>query len=158
MSSLTPHFLWFTCPYPLKVQASPTMRSQGRRISKVRCCGIHIHDVYVEWNIPCISYSYTCYYGHLWDFIWWYAPCSIYIHDVYVEWNIPCISYSYKCYYGHLWDLIWWYAHCTIYCQVYSSRYYTPAWVFLSHLIYYFFIQQLYYLLLMRFGPKIKIH
>ena len=24
-------------------------------------------------------------YGHLWDFIWWYAHCSIYIHDVYVD-------------------------------------------------------------------------
>ena len=27
--------------------------------------GIYIYDVYVDWNIPCISYSPECYYGHL---------------------------------------------------------------------------------------------
>ena len=43
-------------------------------ISKVRCCSIYIHDVYVDWNVPCISCSPKCYYGHLWDCIWWYAP------------------------------------------------------------------------------------
>ena len=48
-----------------------------------------IHKVYVDWNIACIRYSPKCNIGHLWDFIWWYAPCSIYIHDVYVDWNVP---------------------------------------------------------------------
>ena len=32
-------------------------------------CRIYIHDVYVDWNIPCINYSLKCYYGRLWDFI-----------------------------------------------------------------------------------------
>ena len=71
--------------------------------------------MYVDWNVPCISYSLKCYYGRLWDFIWWYAPCSIYIHDVYVDWNVPCISYSPKYYYNCLWYFIWWYAPCSIY-------------------------------------------
>ena len=30
--------------------------------------GIYIYDVYVDWNIPCISYSPKCYYGRVWDF------------------------------------------------------------------------------------------
>ena len=30
-------------------------------------CSIFIHDVYVDLNIPVISYSPKCYYGHLWD-------------------------------------------------------------------------------------------
>ena len=35
-------------------------------------------DVYVDWNIPCISYSVKCYYyGRLWDFIWWYAVLNL---------------------------------------------------------------------------------
>ena len=44
-------------------------------ISNVRCCSIFIHDVYVDWNVPCINYSPKYYYDHLWDFIWWYASC-----------------------------------------------------------------------------------
>ena len=49
--------------------------------------GIYIDDVYVDQNVPCVSYSSKCYYGRLWYFIWWYTPCSIYIHDVYVDWR-----------------------------------------------------------------------
>ena len=30
-------------------------------------CSIFIHDVYVDLNIPVISYSPKRYYGHLWD-------------------------------------------------------------------------------------------
>ena len=28
----------------------------------------------VDRNVPCVSYSPKCCYGHLWDWIWWYAP------------------------------------------------------------------------------------
>ena len=49
MSSSTPHFLWF--------------------ISNVGCCSIYIHDVYVDWNIPGISYSPKCL---LWSTIGFY--------------------------------------------------------------------------------------
>ena len=43
-------------------------------ISRMRCCNIYIHGLYVDWNIPCISYSSKCSNGHLWNFIWWYTP------------------------------------------------------------------------------------
>ena len=45
-------------------------------ISKVRCCSIFIHDVYIDWYVPYITYSPKCYLGRLLDFIWWYAPCN----------------------------------------------------------------------------------
>ena len=37
-----------------------------------------IPDVYVNWNVPYISYNPKCYYGRLWDFIWSYAPIKNY--------------------------------------------------------------------------------
>ena len=57
MSSSTPLFLWF--------------------ISKVRFCSIYVHDVYVDWNVPCISYGPKCCCGRLRDFILWYATLRI---------------------------------------------------------------------------------
>ena len=49
-----PHFLWF--------------------ISNVRCSILFIHDVYVDWNVPCINYGPICYYGRLWVFL---VVCSL---------------------------------------------------------------------------------
>ena len=80
----TPQFLWF--------------------ISKMRCCKIYIH---VYSNIPCISYSPKCYYGHLRDCIWWYVLCSTselhlhhwttpppLAHDSKIQ--IPTVKYRYR--------------------------------------------------------------
>ena len=40
--------------------------------------GMHLVEfisiIYIDWNVLCISYSPQCYYGRLWDFIWWNAP------------------------------------------------------------------------------------